>query len=127
MSVKGTPVKSYPFPTKRYVQFLEIANDPALHAAYVRVHSPQEVWPEIPEGIRAVGILEMDLYMVGNKVVMIVDTPMDFDWDSAMARLATLPRQAEWEAHVALLQACDPSATSDEKWTMMHRIFTIPE
>ena len=28
---------------------------------------------------------------------MIVETPFDFDWDEAFARLATLPRQEEWE------------------------------
>ena len=28
---------------------------------------------------------------------MIVETPIDFDWESAMAKLATLPRQQEWE------------------------------
>ena len=32
---------------------------------------------------------------------MIVETPLNFDWDKAMAKLATLPRQAEWEEYVA--------------------------
>jgi L-rhamnose mutarotase len=42
-----------------------------------------------------------------------------------MARLATLPRQAEWEAFVAQFQKCDPNATSDGKWMMMQRIFHL--
>ena len=51
--------------------------------------------------------------------------PENFDWDSAMARLATLPRQEEWEAHVAQFQQCAANATSDEKWQMMERIFYL--
>ena len=71
------------------------------------------------------GILEMELYILGNKVVMIVDTPADFDWETAMARLATLPRQAEWEAFVSKFQGCSSDARSDEKWQMMERIFRL--
>jgi L-rhamnose mutarotase len=42
-----------------------------------------------------------------------------------MARLATLPRQAEWEDYVAMFQACKPGSTSDEKWRMMDRMFYL--
>ena len=56
---------------------------------------------------------------------MIVDTPADFCWEEAMNRLATLPRQAEWEAFVARLQDCPPDARSDEKWQPMERIFHL--
>ena len=44
-----------------------------------------------------------------------------------MARLATLPRQAEWESHVAQFQNCTADATSDEKWQMMERMFYLYE
>ena len=47
----------------------------------------------------------------------------DFDWERDMARLASLPRQAEWEAYVSQFQGCDPNATSAEKWQMMDKIF----
>ena len=69
----------------------------------------------------------MEVYLIGHRLVMVVDTPIDFNWDAAMARLATLPRQAEWEAFVAQFQKCDASATSDEKWQMMERIFHLYE
>jgi L-rhamnose mutarotase len=56
---------------------------------------------------------------------MIVETPLDFNWDEAMAKLATLPRQAEWEAFVAKFQQCAENATSDQKWQMMERMFRL--
>jgi L-rhamnose mutarotase len=54
---------------------------------------------------------------------MIMDTVDDFDFKRDMARLATLPRQAEWEAYVSQFQGCSANARSDEKWQLMERIF----
>ncbi|MBQ2523449.1 MAG: L-rhamnose mutarotase, partial [Prevotella sp.] len=68
---------------------------------------------------------EMEIYILGTRLVMIVETPLDFDWDSAMARLATLPRQQEWEEYMAIFQDCNPNATSNEKWQMMERMFHL--
>jgi L-rhamnose mutarotase len=113
--------------TKRYVQFLELTNNPELIKEYRKWHSEEHHWKEIRDGIRAVGILEMEIYILGNKLVMIVDTPVDFDWDSAFARLATMPRQAEWEAFVAAFQGCAADAKSDEKWQMAERMFYLYE
>ena len=111
--------------TKRYVQMLDICDEPALIAQYRKWHSEEYSWKEIRDGIRQVGILEMEIYILGNHLVMIVDTPADFDWPSAMDRLATLPRQAEWEAFVAKFQGCSADARSDEKWQMMERMFRL--
>lgn len=88
---------------------------------YIEVH--KNVWPEIIEGQRAVGILDMQIYRKGCTLFMIMDTVDDFDFDRDMARLATLPRQAEWEAYVAQFQGCSADARSDEKWQLMERIF----
>lgn len=88
-------------PVKRYCQTLDLKNNPELIAEYREIHSREKAWPEIREGIRSVGILEMEIYIIGSRLFMIVETPLDFDWDTAMKRLAQLPRQAEWEDHVA--------------------------
>ena len=110
---------------KRYVQFLEISDDPELMEQYRKWHSEEYHWKEIRDGIRQVGILEMEIYMMGNKLVMIVDTPADFQWEEAMNRLASLPRQAEWEAFVSKFQGCAADARSDEKWQPMERMFRL--
>ncbi len=114
-------------PTKRYVQYLEISDDPALLAEYRKWHSEAYHWKEIRDGIRAVGILEMEIYLTGNHLTMIVDAPADFDRQKAMNQLADQPRQAEWEAFVAKFQNCAADARSDEKWTPMERIFRLYE
>lgn len=122
---KGYTVRKYNEPVKRYCQMLSLKNNPELIAEYRRIHSRAEAWPEIRAGIRSVGILEMEIYILGSTLFMIVETPLDFDWDEAMARLACLPRQQEWEEHVARFQECAPSSTSSEKWKMMERMFYL--
>lgn len=111
--------------TRRFVQTLELKDDPQMIAEYRRWHSREYHWREIREEIRSVGILEMEIYIFNTTLVMIVDTPLDFDWKKAMARLSSMPRQAEWEALVAKLQGCCPEARSDEKWQMMERMFML--
>lgn len=75
---------------KRYVQFLEISDDPELIAQYRKWHSQEYNWKEVRDGIREVGILEMEIYLIGNRMVMIVDAPADFSWSEAMGRLECL-------------------------------------
>lgn len=121
----GYAQQDYQKPVKRYCQTLDLKDDPALIAEYVKRHSEAEAWPEIRRGIREVGILEMELYILGTRLFMIVETPMDFDWDSAMTKLATLPRQAEWEEYMSIFQIAKPGASSAEKWQLMDRIFYL--
>ena len=127
MNTEGFVQKRYDRPVKRYVQTMDLRDDPELIAEYRRRHSREESWKEIRDGIKEVGILEMEIYILGTRLVMIVETPVDFDWPSAMARLATLPRQQEWEDYMALFQQCAEGATSDEKWQMMDRMFYLYE
>ena len=124
-SKNGYHVRQYTGPVKRYCQTLDLRDNPELIAEYRRRHSEGEAWTEIIEGIKEVGILEMEIYLVGTRLFMIVETPLDFDWDSAMARLATLPRQQEWEDYMSEFQQAAHGASSDEKWRMMERIFYL--
>ena len=114
----GYRCKEYGMPVKRYCQTMNLKNDPELIAKYKEAHDRYHSWPEIRE---------MEIYILDNHLFMIVETPVDFDWDSAMAKLATLPRQAEWEDYVAMFQQCKPGSTSDEKWQMMERMFYLYE
>ncbi|SHE76815.1 L-rhamnose mutarotase [Bacteroides luti] len=119
----GYNVKDYHQPVKRYCQTLDLKNDSALIAEYVKRHA--DIWPEIKTGICEVGILEMQIFLLGTRLFMIVETPLDFDWDSAMSKLATLPRQAEWEEYMSMFQISSPGATSSEKWKLMDEIFHL--
>ena len=105
---------------RKSCQTLELMDDPDMIRRYCDIH--KEVWPEIVEGQRQVGILDMQIYRRGTHVFMICDTVDDFDWERDMVRLASLPKQAEWEAFVAKAQGADPSLPTHRKWRLMERI-----
>ena len=127
MKDKGYKIKEYHYPVKRYCQTMDLKNNPDLIAMYKKCHSQAEAWPEIREGIRSVGILEMEIYIAGSRLFMIVETPLDFDWETAMNKLSHLPRQAEWENYVSRFQECGAESTSAVKWKLMERMFYLYE
>ena len=127
MGTEGYIVREYKGPVQRYCQTLDLKENPELIEKYRYLHSREGSWKEIRDGIRQVGILEMEIYILGSRLFMIVETPLDFNWDEAMAKLATLPKQDEWERLVALYQKCSPDASSSEKWRMMERMFYLYE
>lgn len=112
---------------KRYCKALKLENDPKLIEEYKKVHAPGACWPEITQGMLDVGIVDMEIYLLGNQLFMIMDTVPDFDHDSAMKILASKPRQSEWEAYVSRFQKTSADATADEKWQLMERIYKLGE
>lgn len=109
---------------QRFVKTLQLVDSPEAIEEYKKVHD--EIWPEIVKGIREVGISTMDIYLTGNLAVMIMEVDDNIDVDTAMSRLATLPRQEEWERYVSRFQQCSPDDTSAGKWKQMDLIFRLP-
>lgn len=112
---------------KRYCKALKLQDDTLLIEEYKKVHAAGAGWPEITQGMREVGIVDMEIYIIGNQLFMIMDTVPDFNHDSAMKKLAIKPHQSEWEAHVSRFQKTSAEATADEKWQLMERIYKLGE
>lgn len=110
---------------KRYCKALKLEDDAKLIEEYKKVHAPDAVWPEITQGMRDVGIIDMEIYIIGTQLFMIMDTVADFDHEAAMKVLATKPRQAEWETYVSRFQKTSADASADEKWQVMERIYKM--
>ncbi len=112
---------------KRYCKSLELKDDPALIEEYKKLHAMGAGWPEITAGMREVGIIDMEIYISGTTLFMIMDTKADFDHEKAMAKLATLPRQAEWEVLVSKYQKTRSDASAKEKWRLVGRIYKMDQ
>lgn len=110
---------------KRFCKTLLLKDDPALMKEYRQRHAPGAVWPEVIRGIREVGIVDMEIYLNGNRLFMVMETSDDFDHDKAMAALATKPRQAEWEASMSKYQQSLADESAAEKWTLLERVFKL--
>lgn len=125
--MEGYKQKQFDGPTKRWVQTMDLRDDSKLIAEYRLRHSEGQIWPEILQGIHDCGLLEMEIYILGTRLVMICEAPADLDWDEAMTKMAAGPRQEEWEDFMAIFQQCEPGQKSDEKWLMMERMFHLYE
>ena len=104
---------------------MSLKDDPQLIDDYKKVHAPGAAWPEITQGMHDVGIIDMEIYILGNRLFMIMDTIEEFDHDKAMTELARKPRQGEWETYVSKFQQTSSEATANEKWQLMDRIYKI--
>lgn len=112
---------------KRYCKVLTLKDDPELIKQYKEVHGINKSWPEITQGMKEVGIIDMEIYIHGNILFMIMDTVADFNHEKAMAELASKPRQKEWETYVSRFQNTSADATAGGKWTLMERIYEMDQ
>ena len=112
---------------KRYCKTLKLENNQDLIAEYKKVHALGAAWPEITQGMKDVGIIDMEIYIAGTQLFMIMDTIADFDHDKAMTKLAKMPRQSEWEAYVSRFQKTGSDASADEKWRLLERIYEMEQ
>ena len=112
---------------KRFCKTLTLEEDPQLIEEYKKVHAKGAAWPEITQGMIEVGILDMEIYLTGSRLFMIMDTIPDFNHDKAMKELSKKPRQSEWEAYVSRFQKTSENASAGEKWQLVERIYKLGE
>lgn len=112
---------------KRFCKTLQIENDPVLIEEYKKLHAMGNAWPEITQGMKEVGIIDMEIYISDTTLFMIMDTQENFDHNEAMTKLALLPRQAEWEAVVSVFQKTTASSSAKEKWKLIERIYKMDQ
>ena len=112
---------------KRYCKTLQLENDAALIEEYKKLHARGNTWPEITQGMKDVGIIDMEIYLDGTTLFMIMDTTQNFNHDKAMTKLATLPRQSEWEATVSKYQKTSASSSAKDKWKLIERIYKLDQ
>jgi L-rhamnose mutarotase len=112
-------------PMKRICMSLDLRDDPEKIKQYKYVHTKEGIWPEIPRGIKEVGITDMEIYLIGTRMFMILEAPADWDFDTQMAKLGKLEKQPEWEEFVWQFQAPLPWAKPGEKWMIMEKVFDL--
>jgi L-rhamnose mutarotase len=93
-------------------------------AAYRKHHAA--VWPEVLRSLRRVGVKEMEIFALGRRLVMVLETRRGFDPARDFARhRASHPRCAEWEDLMKGYQRSPPDAPRGALWTPMERVFSL--
>lgn len=108
---------------KKYCLALDLINDPELIAEYKTFH--QNVWPEIMERIKESGIINLEIYNIQDRLLMIIEADENFSFEEKSKADAANPKVQEWEALMWKFQQALPSAKPGEKWLLMDKIFEL--
>lgn len=109
--------------THRYCLTLDLKNDAALIDEYQKYH--QHIWPEITQSIRDSGIEDMEIYLLGTRLFMIMEVNDRFSFEAKAGADAANPKVQEWEQLMWKFQQAPPQAKPGEKWLLMERIFKL--
>ena len=61
---------------------LDLKDDPALIAEYERLH--QQIWPQISAHLREHGVLDMQIWRLGTRLFMVMDTGPGFSAEATL-------------------------------------------
>ena len=110
----------------RHCLALDLKDDPALIAEYERHH--RQVWPEVIAHLRGQGVRELQIFRLGTRLVMLMDTD-DAVFDPARMAAAQHddPRLRAWEDLMWRFQQATPWTPAGEKWVSMAPIFLLSQ
>ncbi len=108
---------------KRYTLALDLVDDPILIAEYEKYH--EKARDEIAKSITDAGITTMEIYRIGNRLFMIMETEDDFSFEKKAEMDANNPKVQEWENLMWKYQQALPMAKEGEKWILMKQIFKL--
>jgi len=108
---------------RRFCLTLDLKDDPGLIAEYKRYH--EEIWPEITQSIRDSGIEDMEIYLLGSRMFMIMEVNEHFSFEAKARADLQNPKVQEWEQLMWKFQQALPEAKPGEKWLGMERIFKL--
>lgn len=108
---------------KRFALALDLKNDEKLIAEYEAYH--KKIWPEIADSIRSSGIASMEIYRLGTRLFMIMETADDFSFEKKSIADNSNEKVQEWENLMWKYQQPMLGAKPGEKWMLMDKIFEL--
>ena len=107
----------------RYCLALDLKNNPQLISEYKDYH--KKVWPEIIHSIKDAGIVNMEIYLIENRLFMVMETKDSFSFKKKDQMDANNQWVKDWEKIMWKYQQALPSSKPNEKWRLMERIFSL--
>ncbi len=108
---------------RRYCLTLDLKDDPQLIAEYKHYH--EKIWPEITLSIKDAGIEDMEIYLLGTRMFMMMEVNAQFSFEAKAQADRKNPRVREWEELMSKFQELLPEAKPGEKWLLMEKIFKL--
>lgn len=111
--------------TKRLCRALDLKNDPQLITEYEQYH--ETIWLEVLEHIKSIGVEDMQIWRIGNRLFMIMEVNDFYDEEKAMLESKNNLINQKWEELMWKYQIRTPWTIQSEKWTDMKKIFDLSE
>ena len=109
--------------SRRFCFALDLKSDPALIAEYRKYH--ETIWPEITQGLRDSGIEDLEIYLLGTRMFMIMEANQSFSFEKKAKADEQDRKLQAWEQLMWRFQQALPEAKPGEKWLRMERIFKL--
>ena len=109
--------------TRRFCLTLDLKDDPKLISDYKRYH--EKIWPEVTRSIKDSGIEDMEIYLLGTRMFMIMEVNESFSFEAKAKADELSPKVQQWEKLMWSFQQALPQAKPGEKWLPMERIFKL--
>jgi L-rhamnose mutarotase len=109
--------------TRRYCLTVDLKDDSALIAEYCKYH--EKIWPEITQSLQDSGIEDMEIYLLGTRLFMILEVNEKFSFEAKARADQQNAKVQEWERLMWKFQRALPQAKPGEKWLRMERIFKL--
>ena len=109
----------------RHCLTLDLKNDETAIAEYKRYHVT--IWPEVKQSLFDAGVEEMEIYLLGTRLFMIMDVNDSFSLSAKAAMDLANAKVQEWETIMHGFQQPLPGARPDQYWMPMERVFSLAE
>ncbi len=113
--------------TTRHCFATDLKDNPELIEKYKMYHKPGNGFPAVAKSIRDAGIVEMEIYLIANRLFMIMEVDDSFDAAAKAKADATSEEVQQWETLMWQFQQALPWAKTGEKWLEMEEIFKLTE
>ena len=108
----------------RHCLALDLKDDAALIAEYEAYH--RSIWPEVRTHLHAHGVTGMEIYRLGTRMVMLMETDdARYDAEAMAPAMRNDTKINAWEELIWKFQAPTPWTPAGEKWVGMKRIFEL--
>ncbi|SRR5258708_35326301 len=108
---------------RRFCLTLDLKDDPKLIAEYKKHH--EKIWPEITKSIQDAGIIDLEIYLLGTRMFMIMEVDDSFSFEAKNEADRNNPKVQEWEQIMWKFQQSLAQSRPGEKWILMARIFKL--
>ena len=123
---------------KRYCLACDLKDQQGLIEQYKAWHAKGKAWPEITESIKDEGIMDMEIYLTGNRLFMeiyltgnrlfmVIEVEDGFDFQRKAENDAKNAKVQQWEKLMEQFQQPLPWAGEHEKWLLTERIYKLGE